>query len=154
MPTSAEHSIRIRQGLDFVNTALAKEHPNELVIACFYTCLHMFEAALYDFQPRGRPRHLYTHRDRDNFLSATRLDRNSPFFEVARDYESLRGVSEQARYLSPAGSETYEPLTPTDTESAKTLYEAIKKTLEGQYQQRLTKSAPWLHEPPSAATAP
>ena len=154
MPTSSQHSIRVKQGLDSVNTALAKEHPNELVIACFYTCLHMFEAALYDFGTEEQPRHFNTHRDRYKFPSAASSDSSSAFFELALDYQSLRDVSEQARYLSPAGSETYEPLITTDVESARTLYEAIKKKLESQYQQRLKNPAPWLPESTGGTAAP
>jgi len=154
MPTSAEHSIRIGQGLRFLAEPKAQEYPNELVIAYFYTSLHMFEATLYDLQPTNRPRHLYTHGDRDKFLSRARFDSSSPFFGVARSFETLRGISEQARYLSPAGSETYEPLRTADVLSAKALYDEIKNRLEGQYQERLKKPAPWVTAAVSAPALP
>ena len=154
MPTSAEHSIRIGQGARFLAEPKAQEYANELVIAYFYTSLHMFEAALYDLQLPSRPRHLYTHGDRDRFLANARFDTTSPFFGLARSFETLRGISEQARYLSPAGSETYEPLTPNDVLSAKTLYQDIKKKLEEAYQNKLKEAAPWVSTAVSASARP
>ena len=152
MPSSAQHSIRIGQGAKFLAEPKVQEYPNELVSAYFYTSLHMFEATLFDLQPANRPRHFYTHGDRDRFLAAARFDSHSPFFGMARSYEALRGISEQARYLSPAGSETYEPLQPKDISAAKVFYESIKKTLEGVYQDRLKKPAPWATTAPTVPT--
>ena len=143
MPASSEHGSRIKKGLAFLSSPNTSGFHEQLVIEYFYCCLHMFEAAVYDFTPKPRPQHFYSHNDRTKFLSTARLDSNNPFFEVARDYEALRELSEQARYLSPAGSQTYEPLRiPQDVNDAKQLHEDIKRHIAEQYRKR-KKSTPW-----------
>lgn len=137
MPSSAEHVIRIKEGMAFLEDELARKYPNELVTSYFYTCLHMFEATVFDFTPKGKKRHFFTHGERTVFLSSVRFD---PFFYMVADYEALRGLSEQARYLSPAGVESYEPLrVPADIEQAR---HAIKRSMEVAYSAK-KKQAPW-----------
>ena len=144
MPASSEHAQRIRQGLDFIGAAYSKDHANELVIAFFYCALHMFEAAVYDFTAKPRPRHYYTHGDRTKFLASVKFQTSHPFFPMVSDYEALRGLSEQARYLSPAGAETYEPLRlPRDRDDAEALFKNIREKIENVYTLQ-GKKAPWL----------
>ena len=137
MPTSSEHAARIGDGLRFVCVEYAEKHPNELVIAYFYTALHMFESALYDFTAKPKPQHFYAHGDRTLYLSRVRFDRTHWFYGRPQDYEALRRISEQARYLSPAGSHTHEPLhLPRDVHQALALFTDIRRQIEREYQTR------------------
>lgn len=143
MPASSEHGARIKKGLAFLSAPASAAFHEQQVIEYFYSCLHMFEAAVYDFTPKPKQQHFYSHNDRTKFLSASRLETKSPFFNVARDYEALRELSEQARYLSPAGSQTHEPLRiPQDINDAKQLHNDIKSALEEEYKKR-KKPHPW-----------
>ena len=46
-------------------------------------------------------------------------------------YEALRGLSEQARYLSPAGINVFTPLkVPRDVDQARVCFESIRSKLE------------------------
>jgi hypothetical protein len=152
MPTNQQHAERVRQGLAFIATPLAQDHPNELVVSYFYTCLHMFECTVFDFNKKKQ--HFRTHGDRADFFIAICYDTRNPFFGVGSDYGALRRLSEQARYLSPASSETYEPIVPKrDVPQAKTLYECLKAKFEDIYKVG-KKTAPWNTPAQAAATAP
>ena len=142
MPASSEHARRVREGLEFLSDPHAEKYYNDRVIEYFYVALHMFEAALYDFGQKPA-KHLYKHGDRTQFLSRVRFDPKHPFFEMVADYEALRSLSEQARYLSPAGAETYEPLrVPRDIEQAKMYFQKIRSVIEALYTSN-SKPIPW-----------
>jgi hypothetical protein len=144
MPSSAEHAARVREGLAFLDDPATQRHPYQAVIECFYTTLHMFEATVYDLTPKHRKRHFENHGERTRFLSACRFTPSDPFFPVAADYEALRGLSEQARYLAPAGTATSQPLRlPADVEQAKALHMAVRRNLEALYEND-KKKAPWV----------
>jgi hypothetical protein len=148
MPASSEHAARILDGMRFIGAEYAAAHPNELVVAHFYICLHMLEATLYETHPKYCPeKHFYSHGDRTRFFKSLFLNFNNPLLLVSVDYEALRGLSEQARYLSPAGITAYTPLkVPRDVDQARMCYESIRSKLEALLA-REKKTIPWSSKP-------
>jgi hypothetical protein len=66
-----------------------------------------------------------------------------PFNHIAAPYKALQKLSEQARYLSPGGTDAYTPLNPPeDIQQAEELFETVKVRLE-QYFDGAKIELPW-----------
>jgi len=152
MPTSNEHAIRVRDALRFIGD-VPPDCPTQTVTERFYACLHMLEAAVFDFKDLSRQRHYTNHSERGAFLKSIAYDFGHPLFEVIRDYEALKALSESARYCSPKGSSVYTPLRPQrDLPHAAELHRNVQQTLERIYTDKRLR-APWLGSDPQAEPA-
>jgi hypothetical protein len=147
MPTSAEHTIRIREGMlciAYLSNGLTQSFDaikNSLAIEYFYTNLHMLEATIYDLHALFPQRHFASHKARSGFLQS--IPATHLLSALGPAYESLRGISEQGRYLSPSRTHNYQPITKADLQNAQVFYQVVKTVLENVYVS-YGKKAPWI----------
>lgn len=104
----------------------------------------MFEAASFDFAPvYNLKKHFESHSERTTYFERAIWSSKNPFLVIGQDYQSLRELSEAARYLSPAGTSNFVGLTvPRDVDHAKQLHAAIRLGIEGVYNTN-KKTVPW-----------
>jgi hypothetical protein len=115
-----------------------------MVTEYFYAALHMFEAAVFDFpELADGKKHFATHQERREFFRTNLFAPANELQAIGPLYTTLRGLSERARYLSPAGTWVHSPLKTRDLPEAKRVFEAIRGAMEELYGKRKA-DAPWL----------
>jgi hypothetical protein len=144
MPTSEEHGRRVVLALKWLGKHAADHHSlNPVVTEYFYAALHIFEAAVYDFQEHAEGKaHFTSHKTRTEFIQTFVYYPKNPLLRIGPQYESLRGLSERARYLSPARMFVHQPLVKGDLVKAKELFEMVRRGVEAIYQSE-SKHFPW-----------
>jgi hypothetical protein len=150
MPTPNQHVEKILRGCTFIEADYAVKHADELIVAYFYTAMHMFECDAYDFLNK---KHFRSHTERANFFHATAFDSQNVFFGTGNSYGALRRLSERARYLSATQSNAYDPIVPqSDLPAAKQICVELRKNFEAMYTAN-KMPVPWIKTGAAAVAA-